>query len=64
MTSPTKESNIRDDRPVTRAQIEAGLRELALSHDPYYPVSSLTGSDLQAVYIAMREFEVSGSELG
>lgn len=55
MTSPTKERKVRTDRPITQEQIEAGLRELALSHDPYDSISSLTDSDLVAVYIAMHD---------
>jgi hypothetical protein len=51
---PMKKNENNGDRSVTRVQIEAGLRELALSHDPYDPVSSLTDSDLAAVYIAMQ----------
>jgi hypothetical protein len=42
---------------VTGEMINAGLRELAIVGDAFASASELTGSDLRAVYIAMRLLE-------
>jgi hypothetical protein len=47
----------RDEIRVTIEMIDAGLRELAVVGDAFASVSALTGSDLRAVYIAMRQLE-------
>lgn len=49
-------SSYSDDTPeeVTEEMIDAGLREFRLSFDALSSVSSVSGADLAAIYIAMR----------
>ena len=47
----------RDEILVTVEMINAGLQELAVVGDAFASASALTGSDLRAVYIAMRQLE-------
>ena len=48
---------------VTGEMINAGLRELAIVGDAFASASELTGSDLRAVYIAMRLLEPGSCSL-
>jgi hypothetical protein len=61
MEGARTESEARDEIQITPEMLSAGELELAVRCDPFALISSITFSDLRALYIAMRMLEPENS---